>query len=185
MYKRARTDQKIARRFNFAGPIDFERHYCIPGFLRSDSLSLNTMLKNIHDGLYFVLHEQRQSGKTSFLLELRDYLNCVNTEYAALYINVEPAQQRWSNVETGVASILDIINNQCRLTFNASFGVKEATKNMDATQKLEEALTIISQETLKHGRKFVLLVDEIDSLVGDVLLTVLRYKSLHEVNSYM
>jgi hypothetical protein len=142
------------------------------------------MLQHIQRGLYFVLHEQSQSGKTSFLLELRDYLNCVSTEYAALYINVEPAQQRWSNVKAGVASILDGIDNQCRLTFNAPFNLRYATKGMDATKQLEEALTIISQKTFKQGKKFILLVDEIDSLVGDVLLTVLRYKSLC-VNSLM
>ena len=133
------------------------------------------MLEKIKEGLYFVLKGPPQSGKTSFLLELRDYLNGVDTECAALYLNLEFL--KGPNLDREVAAILDNIDDQCSSTFNVSFNTKNATKHLSAIAQLEEALTIISQEVSKCGKKFVLLIDEIDLLVGDVLLNILMYNS--------
>ena len=67
-----------------------------------------------------MLHQQRQSGKTSYVLELRDYLNSKD-DYAALYINVEKAQPAHSNVAAGVRAVLDELSNRCLLTFGVDF----------------------------------------------------------------
>ena len=87
----------LARSFTYSGPVDFTQHYSIPGFLRCDAMSLKNIMSLIGSNKYFVLHEQRQSGKTSYLRDLRDELNSMG-EYAALYINVEAAQQEIVNV---------------------------------------------------------------------------------------
>jgi hypothetical protein len=76
------------RFFNTAGPVDCQRHYCLPPLQRFD-LSEVEML--IEQQKHFVLHAPRQTGKTSCLLALMDYLN-EQGRYRAVYCNVEPAQ---------------------------------------------------------------------------------------------
>jgi hypothetical protein len=60
------------RFFNTAGPVDCGRHYCLPPLGRFD---LDEILLLIQQQKYFVLHAPRQTGKTSSLLALMDYLN--------------------------------------------------------------------------------------------------------------
>jgi len=153
------------------------RHFSIPGFLRSDALAREEIENLIYNGKYFVLHEQRQSGKTSYLLELRDYLNS-KREYAALYINVETAQVNWSDFVRGIGTILDEISEKCKLTFGTDLHVGQYVAHINAEKQLEGALQHLSITLQRQGRKFVLLLDEIDSLHGDTLLSVLRYETM-------
>jgi hypothetical protein len=60
------------RFFNTAGPVDCQRHYCLPPLER---LKLNQVLPLIEQQKYFILHAPRQTGKTSALLALMKYLN--------------------------------------------------------------------------------------------------------------
>ena len=60
------------RFFNTAGPVRYEEHYCLPPLTRFD---LDEVLSLIAQRKYFVLHAPRQTGKTTCLLELMDYLN--------------------------------------------------------------------------------------------------------------
>ena len=113
------------------------------------------MLQHIQRGKYFVLHEQCQSGKTSFLLELCDYLNCVGTEYAALYINVEKAQNAWNNKEEGITATFNGIDLRCLLTFGTSFNVTKQTNGLSPLARLETALTIITEETTRKEICFI------------------------------
>ena len=62
----------MERRFNTAGPNVPADNYTLDPLTRFD---LDEMLDLIRMKRYFVLHAPRQSGKTSCLLTLRDYLN--------------------------------------------------------------------------------------------------------------
>ncbi|MEE4379882.1 MAG: hypothetical protein V2J55_20530 [Candidatus Competibacteraceae bacterium] len=62
----------MMRFFNTAGPVKPENHYCLPPLERFD---LDDVLMLIDQQKYFVLHAPRQTGKTSSLLALLDYLN--------------------------------------------------------------------------------------------------------------
>ena len=90
------------RFFNTAGPVNCQDHYCIPPLTR---FNLPEILMLIKQKKYFVLHAPRQSGKTSCMLALRDYLNHEG-RYQALYINVEVAQTARNNVGRGIKAIL-------------------------------------------------------------------------------
>ena len=57
--------------FNTAGPQKSEDNYTIDPLSRFD---LDEVLTMIRQQRYFVLHAPRQSGKTSCMLALRDYL---------------------------------------------------------------------------------------------------------------
>jgi len=130
------------------------------------------MLQLIKAGKYVVLHQQRQSGKTSYLLELCSYLNSME-QYASITINVESASIR--EFGNGIEAILDTLSIQCKHYFSTDFDVKNRVAHAGHTLKIEEALIIISQELHKYNKKFILLIDEIDSLKGDTLLSTLRH----------
>lgn len=81
-------NMKTPRFFNTAGPVVSEDHYCLPPLTR---FNLEEILSLIDHKKYFVLHAPRQTGKTSSLQALMDYINHEG-KYYCLYINVELAQ---------------------------------------------------------------------------------------------
>ena len=62
----------VAKFFNTAGPIKPTIHYNVDPLHRMD---LDEIQLLIDQQKYFVLHAPRQTGKTSCMLALRDYLN--------------------------------------------------------------------------------------------------------------
>ena len=62
----------MAKFFNTEGPIKKDIHYFIDPLSRID---LDQVLSLVHSQKYFVLHAPRQTGKTSYLLALMEYLN--------------------------------------------------------------------------------------------------------------
>lgn len=52
------------RFFNTAGPVNPQKHYCLPPLAR---LNVEELLGLIRQEKYFVLHAPRQTGKTSAL----------------------------------------------------------------------------------------------------------------------
>lgn len=63
---------KIGKFFNTAGPIIPADHYNIDPLMRFDLEEIEML---IYQKKYFVLHAPRQTGKTSCLFALRDYIN--------------------------------------------------------------------------------------------------------------
>ena len=80
--------KKVPKFFNTAGPIVPADHYNIDPLTRIDLEEVESL---IYQKKYFVLHAPRQTGKTSCLLALRDYLNA-RGEFYAVYVNVEAGQ---------------------------------------------------------------------------------------------
>ena len=60
------------RFFNTAGPVNPTDHYCLPPLQR---FNLDEIRSLIQQKKYFILHAPRQTGKTSALLALMEYLN--------------------------------------------------------------------------------------------------------------
>lgn len=85
--------------FNTAGPVNKDKYYKIDPLTRWD---LEEILFLIDQEKYFILHAPRQTGKTSCLLSLRDFLN-ERGEQHCVYTNVEGAQVARNDVgnETG------------------------------------------------------------------------------------
>ncbi len=158
------------RFFNTTGPVVAADHYCIPPLQR---LNLTEVLRLIRDKRYFVLHAPRQTGKTSALLALRDLLNAEG-DYRCVYVNVEGGQAMREDVELVTRTILAGLASRARLTLGDEFLGKMWPGLLDEVGPgvaLQEALTRWSEATPKP---LVLLIDEIDSLIGDSLLSVLR-----------
>ena len=79
---------KPMRFFTTEGPVRSEDNYCLPPLQRWD---LEEVLGLIEQKKYFLLHAPRQTGKTTCLLALTEYLNREG-RYRALYANIEVAQ---------------------------------------------------------------------------------------------
>ena len=155
--------------FNTAGPQKPADNYTIDPLKR---FSLDEIMSLIHRQRYFVLHAPRQTGKTSCMLALRDYLN-ERGEYIAVYANVEGGQSARNNVERVIKATIDTIARELRLVRGdrSSDAVKETVKETVPESMLSEYLSNLSEYLPKP---LVLIIDEIDALVGDSLVSVLR-----------
>jgi hypothetical protein len=158
------------RFFNTAGPVRAAEHYCLPPLTRFD---LAEVLSLIDQKKYFVLHAPRQTGKTTSLLALMEKLNRED-KYRCLYFNVEIAQTARENVQKGMQAILSQIALQARITLGDTF-VKTVWSDVLAQSGENAALGEVLTLWAEHSPlPLVLLIDEIDALVGDTLISVLR-----------
>jgi len=158
------------RFFNTAGPVRSEEHYCLPPLTR---FNLDEVLYLISQKKYFVLHAPRQTGKTTCLFALMDYLNQMGN-YCCLYCNVEMAQAAREDVQQGIQTILNEMASMARYFLQDRFLEEiwgDILEKSGGSSALNETLTRWAEVSSKP---LVLLVDEIDSLVGDTLISVLR-----------
>ncbi|MBP7510266.1 MAG: hypothetical protein KA807_20840, partial [Prolixibacteraceae bacterium] len=97
--------------FNTAGPVNQPEHYKVDPLHRWD---LEEILMYIEQKKYFILHAPRQTGKTSSLLALQEYLNHEG-KYLAIYANVEAGQASRNDIKSALKAIITEIAN--RLAF--------------------------------------------------------------------
>ena len=160
----------MKKTFCIAGPIIAEDHYHLPFRMNETDL-----LQLIDQKKYFILHAPRQSGKTTAMKMLVDKLNASGS-YEALYVNVEPAQAAREDYQRGLPIILNELEAAVRETFGAThealsfFSSPEFARLATGTE-LGRFLGYWSTHTSKPT---ILFIDEIDSLVGDTLISVLR-----------
>ena len=160
------------RSFTTTGPIVPDQHYSIPPLERMD---LDHILGLVRDQKYFTLHAPRQTGKTSVLLALANLLNGGSLgPYRCLYINVESAQVAHNDVARAVTAVIDEIAMSGHDTL-ADDSIEDICTTVLALNRPHTALKrVLSRWARVDPRPLVLLIDEIDSLRGDSLLTVLR-----------
>ena len=158
------------RFFNTAGPIRPQDHYHIPPLERLD---LDGVLTLIQQKKYFVLHAPRQTGKTSVLLALRDLLNAEG-DYRCTYVNVEGGQAGREDVEQVMRTVLGALALRASVTLDDEF-LLAVWSGLFAEFGPHAALQVALTRWAKADPKpLVLLIDEIDALIGDALLSVLR-----------
>jgi hypothetical protein len=104
--------------------------------------------------------------KTSFLHALRDYLHKQGV-YRSLHINIETAQAARENVKEGIRTVLTILANEAFISLKDSF-LEE--KWQDIFEKRGEFYALqyaLMQWCQSSEIPTVLLIDEVDSLVGE------------------
>ena len=159
----------MERFFNTAGPIKPELHYFIDPLKRID---LDEVLLLIRQQKYFVMHAPRQTGKTTCLLALREYLN-VRDEFVVVYANVEAGQAFRNDVTRVVESVCQEIASR------TSYIIGNKTPEelyMRLKKEVKDNLlsTLLTELSILLEKPLVLFLDEIDALVGDGLVSVLR-----------
>ncbi|MEP6802903.1 MAG: ATP-binding protein, partial [Flavobacterium sp.] len=156
------------RTFTIAGPVNPKNHYYVP-----HRLDEGLFLQLIEEQKYFVLHAPRQSGKTTAIRIFAQQLNATG-KYKALYVNVEPAQAARNDVKHGIEIILNRLRGAAELLLEGNdpfFIYIEKALERVSGGSLQEVLEKWSRSC---DRPIVLFIDEIDSLVGDTLISVLR-----------
>ena len=157
------------RFFNTTGPVKSGKHYCIPPLERFD---LDEVLALVRDEKYFVLHAPRQTGKTSALLALRDLLN--GQGYGCVYTTVETARTARDDMERVMRTVLSGLGSDARSALGDDFLATEWSRilaEFGPDSAFREALKRWAEASPKP---LVLLIDEIDTLQGDPLLSTLQ-----------
>lgn len=159
----------MQKHFNTAGPVHADQHYCIDPLTRVDWEEMQYLIQS---NKFFVLHAPRQTGKTSTLLAIENQLN-QSGEYIALYINVEAAQAARNDIEQGMRTIAS------RIVEGAKYRLKDLRQQewlQEAWQtgKTSVVQSLLSRWASESDKPIVLLIDEVDALVGDTLISLLR-----------
>ncbi len=159
------------RRFNTEGPVRPDKHYAIPPL---DRVDINEILDMIRDERYFVLHAPRQTGKTSALIALRDLLNSGEQgNFRCVHTNVEVGQAAREDTVRAIRAILGILSTRARLLGDEF--PNQVWPDILATFGPDDAFAeLLTRWCEADPTPVVLLIDEIDALVGDTLLSVLR-----------
>ena len=159
------------RFFNTEGPVRPNKHYAIQPL---DRMDVDELLDLIRAERYFVLHAPRQTGKTSALIALRDLLNSGEVgHFRCVNVNVEVGQVARDDTARGIRAILgSLAENAQELGDDYP---EEVWPDILAKVGPDNALKrLLARWCRADSTPLVLLVDEIDSLVGDTLLSVLR-----------
>ncbi len=136
-------------------------------------MELDEILTLIERKKYFILHAPRQTGKTSVLAALADHLNA-SGRYRCVYVNVEPAQTARQDVGAGIRTILARVAVAALRTTGEDL-VKKTWRSVLAEDGPHSALmSVLSEWAASSAKPLILFVDEIDALIGDTLISVLR-----------
>ncbi|MDM8545624.1 AAA-like domain-containing protein [Candidatus Venteria ishoeyi] len=156
--------------FNNAGPSVPSKHYTIDPLQRIDVDNIEALIAQER---YFVLHAPRQTGKTTCLLELMFHLN-KQANYHALYANIEAAQIARNEVTRGINTIASVISRAASLYLDNQdlLSWLEAYHGKINTDDLLSSL--LEHWTKQSEKPTVLFLDEVDALVGDTLISLLR-----------
>ena len=159
------------RFFSTAGPVRPHKHYAIPPL---DRIDLCDLLDLIRREQYFVLHAPRQTGKTSSLIALRDHLNSGAVgDFRCVNFNVEGGSVGRDDVARGVRALLSQLAGRARQL--GDIFPETHWRQIFEKSGPEDALNnLLVNWCEANPTPLVLLVDEIDALVGDTLLSVLR-----------
>ena len=158
------------RVFNTEGPVRPEKHYSIAPLSRLD---LGRILSLIRQERYFVLHAPRQTGKTSTLLALRDLLNSGEAgSYRCVYANVEGGQAARDDVGRAIRAVLAQIELRAQAMGDES--LVEWPQTLERIGPEAALGAVLTRWAAASPTPLVLLIDEIDCLIGDALLSVLR-----------
>ena len=153
------------RRFNTAGPCHPDDHYMLPPERR-----LPEVRRLIDEKAYFVIHAPRQTGKTTFVGSLAQALTSEG-RYAALHTSCEAGQSVGRDLEPGITAVLETMQQDAAISLPPELRPPAVDSSLGPATRLRDLLIRWSQQC---PRPIVLFLDEIDALLDDTLLSVLR-----------
>ena len=149
--------------FNTAGLCFPEDHYMV------DPLKRLTVIEELIDKkLYFTIHAPRQTGKTTYLYALARKLN-KEGNHISLVVSFESAGYSSITIAEANETLIDSIYDASK------FQLPEDIRPVEPKSKrFPNIKRYLSEWSLSQPKPIVLLVDEIDALFNDVLISVLR-----------
>ena len=160
----------MERFFNTAGPMIPEDHYYIDSLTRIDWEEIR---KLIRDKRYFVMHAPRQTGKTSALLAMMRALN-EEGSYACAYSNIEAAQVARGDVSQGIPAVCSATSRSIARHLQRPELEQWFLNECRKFPPHDQFNKLLSHWTETSAKPTVLFLDEVDALVGDTLISVLR-----------
>ncbi len=150
--------------FNIAGPCNPEEHYVLQAMQRCPEVE-----KLIKQRQYFVIHAARQSGKTTLLNTLEHELNKTG-ELAALYCSLETIQGI-DDPREGIPAIVRAMLFQ----MDSHPYFRDIDKPVPDYSDYNSVLKLyLKQVCTDVNKPVVLLLDEVDCLSNQTLVTFLR-----------
>ena len=160
----------MERYFNTAGPIKPDMHYYVPMEERWDFEQVQDLIRQEK---YFILHAPRQTGKTSSILSLVDFLNQQGA-YEAVYADIEAAQAAREDVDAAMLAITGSIASEHEL-YHHNGMLSSVWRTIYDANGGHGALQALLTYWSRHADKpVVLILDEVDALIGDTLISLLR-----------
>ena len=150
--------------------MDAERNYCIDPLARID---WDEVQRLIRDHRYFVMHAPRQTGKTSVLLAMMHALN-EQGRYACVYANIETAQVARGDVSQGIPSVCSALSTALSTYLKRTDIVEWFLEKNKLYPPQDQLFQLLRYWTATSDKPTVLFLDEIDALIGDTLISVLR-----------
>lgn len=160
----------MALHFNTSGPCFPEDHYMIPYEDRLGPL-LSQLQRLFDEEKYFIFHAPRQTGKTTLMMELAKKVT-EQGDYIGLYVNIEPAQALGNNVEGTNRAIIGSIKFAIKGALPKTYHPSPNCYQIDEWENGFQ--TFLQDWCLELSKPLVLLIDEVDALIGDGLLSILR-----------
>jgi hypothetical protein len=151
----------MSKFFNTAGLCIPEDHYMVNPLKR-----LREVEKAIEKKLYFTIHAPRQTGKTTYLYALAVKLN-KEGKYTALVVSFEQAGYPGITVEKANEILIDCI-------YRAAVRQLPPGENPKKPGDVLSIKNYLEDWTSSMQKPLVLLIDEIDALMDDVLISILR-----------
>ena len=156
--------------FNNAGPSRPGDNYMIDPLQRIDLANIEALIAQKR---YFVLHAPRQTGKTTCLIALMEHLN-QQGDYQALYANIETAQLARDDIVAGNHTIAESI----AMAAEDRLDNEQLTTWLENNDHSNHAHNLVNKLlrswTRQSTKPTVLFLDEVDALVGDSLISLLR-----------
>ncbi|MDR0702234.1 MAG: ATP-binding protein, partial [Azoarcus sp.] len=160
----------MERFFNNAGPIQPENHYHIDPLTRLDWAEVRQLIAGQR---YFVLHAPRQTGKTSTLLAMMAALN-EEGKYACAYANIEGAQAARGDETRGIPAACSAIAGSIALYLDRPELEDWYRREAQGIEAQDRLVKLLRRWVTTTPKPTVLFLDEVDALVGDTLISLLR-----------
>ncbi len=154
----------MPRWFNTAGPCRADIHYLLPSIRRLPDLERLIAQQN-----YFVIHAPRQIGKTTAMLSLAQQLT-ESGKYTAVMLSVEVGAPFSQDIAGAEDAILGAWRDNIAFRLPVELHPPDWPK-MESGQKIRAALQAWAQAS---SRPLVILIDEIDALQDQALISILR-----------
>lgn len=155
----------MQRFFNTAGPNREEWHYTLPAVAR-----LPGIFELVDRNQWFVLHAPRQSGKTTAMLALAHALTA-SGKYAAVWATCEMGEPFGDDPGEVSQIVVNDIARSGSQWLPAELRPPPPDSVRDQADKLAEYIRLWCESC---PRPVVILLDEIDALRNDALISVLR-----------
>ncbi|TWI62070.1 AAA domain-containing protein, partial [Desulfobotulus alkaliphilus] len=160
----------MAKFFNNAGPVMADMNYHIDPLTR---INWDEVYNLILQQRYFILHAPRQTGKTSSLIAMMHALN-KKDDFTALYVNIEGAQAARNDVEAGISAVCSAFAQSAAFYLEDERPQEWLNEKGFATPALQRLSAMMDAWTRMNSRPTVFMLDEVDALVGDTLISLLR-----------